>query len=107
MDAAQFTAKERKQARKALLKKIDDYNKQARKSRSSSFLMTSPSKVLQLQLRVISRDFLPPHVIAYPMSGFIVDGDMKSVQSDFESSMFLVLTVEIPSTAGSGIQRNS
>lgn len=45
MDAAQFTAKERKQARKALLKKIDGYNKQARKSRSSSFLMTSPSKV--------------------------------------------------------------
>ena len=45
MDAAQFTAKERKQARKALLKKIDGYNKQARKSMSSSFLMTSPSKV--------------------------------------------------------------
>lgn len=60
MDAAQFTANERKQARKALLKKIDDYNKQARKSRSSSFQMTSPSKVLPQRLRVICRDICLP-----------------------------------------------
>ena len=45
MDPAHFTAKERKQARKALLKKIEGYNKQAKKSRSSSFQMTSPTKV--------------------------------------------------------------
>ena len=48
MDVAQFTSKERKQARKNLLKKIDTYNKQARKSsrpQASNFPITSPSKV--------------------------------------------------------------
>lgn len=48
MDVAQFTSKERKQARKSLLKKIDTYNKQARKStrqQATSFPITSPSKV--------------------------------------------------------------
>ena len=51
MDVAQFTAKERKQARKDLLKKIEDYNKQARKSHSpgGSFPITSPTKVSQQQ----------------------------------------------------------
>ena len=43
MDVAQFTAKERKQARKSLLKQIDVYNKQVRKS--ASFPMSSPSQV--------------------------------------------------------------
>ncbi len=52
MDVSEFTSKERKQARKNLLKKIEDYNKQAKpktakKTRvSGGFPMTSPSKVL-------------------------------------------------------------
>ncbi|XP_064382815.1 uncharacterized protein LOC135331544 [Halichondria panicea] len=47
MDVSEFTSKERKQARKHLLKKIDVYNKQAKKTRASgSFPMTSPSKDL-------------------------------------------------------------
>jgi len=45
MDASQFTAKERKQSRKNLLKKIDQYNKQAKKARRPSFPITNPSKV--------------------------------------------------------------
>jgi len=46
MDASQFTAKERKQSRKNLLKKIDQYNKQAKKARRPSFPITNPSKDL-------------------------------------------------------------
>ena len=48
MDVSEFTSKERKQARKHLLKKIDVYNKQAKKTKtraSGSFPMSSPSKV--------------------------------------------------------------
>ena len=50
MDVAQFNSKERKQARKNLLKKIDTYNKQARKTtrqQVASFPITTstPSKV--------------------------------------------------------------
>ena len=49
MDVAQFTSKERKQARKNLLKKIDTYNKQTRKSsprqQATNFPITNPSKV--------------------------------------------------------------
>lgn len=45
MDVSQINAKERKQARKNLLKKIETYNKQLRKTRKPSFPITSPSKV--------------------------------------------------------------
>ena len=47
MDVAQFTSKERKQARKSLLKKRDSYNKLAQKTprQQASFPITSPSKV--------------------------------------------------------------
>lgn len=47
MDVEEFTSKERKQARKSLLKKIDTYNKQVKKKRqpAGSFPITSPSKV--------------------------------------------------------------
>jgi len=50
MDVAQFTSKERKQARKDLLRKIDTYNKQARKAtrvspQTPAFPISSPSKV--------------------------------------------------------------
>lgn len=52
MDVAQFTSKERKQARKNLLKKIDTYNKQARKpsrpQAAANFPITSPSKVITI-----------------------------------------------------------
>lgn len=48
MDVSHFTAKERKESRKQLLKKIDIYNKhakEARKAKRPSFPITSPSKV--------------------------------------------------------------
>ena len=47
MDVALFTSQERKQARKNLLKKIDTYNKQAKKTRhpAGNFPITNPSKV--------------------------------------------------------------
>lgn len=45
MDISQLTAKERKQARKDLLKKIDAYNKQQRKTRRPSFPLSMPSNV--------------------------------------------------------------
>ncbi len=49
VDVAQFTSKERKQARKDLLRKIDTYNKQARKAtrhsqQTPAFPISSPSK---------------------------------------------------------------
>lgn len=48
MDVSHFTAKERRESRKQLLKKIDSYNKhakEARKAKRPSFPITSPSKV--------------------------------------------------------------
>lgn len=53
MDIAQFTSKERKQARKSLLKKIDTYNKQVKKTRqpAASFPITNPSKVSPQKIR--------------------------------------------------------
>lgn len=48
MDVGEFTSKERKQARKSLLKKIDTYNKQVKKKKrqpAGSFPISSPSKV--------------------------------------------------------------
>ena len=45
MDISQLTAKERKAARKDLLKMIDSYNKQQRKTRRPSFPLSPPSKV--------------------------------------------------------------
>lgn len=45
-DVTQLHAKERKYARKNLLKKIDSYNKQLRKTRRPSFPLTGPSKDL-------------------------------------------------------------
>ena len=65
MDPAHFTAKERKQARKALLKKIEGYNKQARKSRSSSFQMTSPTKVSLLNSSILYTGVLQGIIIMF------------------------------------------
>ena len=45
MDVSLISAKERKQARKGLLKKIESYNKQLKKTRRPSFPLSSPSKV--------------------------------------------------------------
>ncbi len=60
MDVSEFTSKERKQARKSLLKKIDDYNKQTSKTKakkasrvSTGFPMTSPSKVVTSVLLMV------------------------------------------------------
>ena len=46
MDISQLTAKERRSARKELLKMIDSYNKQQRKTRRPSFPLSPPSQVV-------------------------------------------------------------
>lgn len=45
MDVSQLHAKDRKHARKNLLRKIDSYNKELRKTRQPSFPLSGPSKV--------------------------------------------------------------
>ena len=45
MNISELTAKERKSARKDLLKMIDTYNKQQRKTRRPSFPLSPPSQV--------------------------------------------------------------
>ena len=50
MDISQLTAKERQSARKELIKMIDSYNKQQKKTRRPSFPLSPPSQVAYLQL---------------------------------------------------------
>lgn len=45
LDVTQFTAKERRAARRDLLKKIEDYNKQMKRTRKPSFPLSNPSNV--------------------------------------------------------------
>ena len=48
LDMNKFTAKERNAARKELLKKIDGYNKQMRRTKEPSFPLSSPTSVRTL-----------------------------------------------------------
>ena len=45
LDVTKFTERERKAARKDLMKKIEHYNKQMRKTREANFPISSPTKV--------------------------------------------------------------
>ena len=45
LDVTQFTAKERKTARRNLLRKIEDYNKQLKRTHKPSFPLSSPTNV--------------------------------------------------------------
>lgn len=45
LDFTQFTERERKAARKDLMKRIEHYNKQMRKTREPNFPISSPTKV--------------------------------------------------------------
>ena len=45
LDVTKFTERERKAARKDLMKKIEHYNKQMRKTREVNFPLSTPTKV--------------------------------------------------------------
>ena len=45
LDVTKFTERERKAARKDLMKKIEHYNKQTKKTREAHFPISSPTKV--------------------------------------------------------------
>ena len=72
MDIAQLTAKERKAARKELLKMIDSYNKQQKKTRRPSFPLSPPSKVSDSYI----------HTLAYRLSS------VSMTLADFVGSCF-------------------